>query len=838
MFKNKILLLLTCFCVFLTSVVVNAEALTAKNLSDMNKIIARRQIQKVLSTDGYVAEKSGDYIIVVGESEEGAYNELILFIDDETEIIDTKGNKLSKNKIKNRSAVEVVYKGEETNSFLPCVIAKKVIIKDGVGIEGTVLDIRKADNNSYYYLTIQENKKKYTFIIKENTKLIDKDGNKLSIYDIEKDMNIVGIHHMNSTTSIPSKSYPFKIIVMEDIKENKNILEGMVYDIVDIKNKTGSKLNREAYLRVLGKCKTDDINGKLNVYITKSTNITNENGVKVALKNIKKGSVVEIIYTTKSSDNKQGTPNAEKIIIKNSNGIKGNILKISEYGEKPSILVSGYHQGNNYTQMELILEKNTEIFDIKGKKLSIHDLNKGMQLVGIHGKVSTSRSKHQSLAYTIIVTSEVKDTKVTVEGMIYNIPYSNKKKISIVGEALTENAPNYIDLYINSNTEIVNEEGQKLGLNEIKEGAAIHAVFGQKLSNNKIPTGKAEKIIIKKALGIKGEIINMNCKATFIEVEKSDNHYDNIILKINDDTEIVDLEGKKLSKVDLCKGTKVIGIHSLSATRSIPPQTVAYKIIVLEKGKEEIEHIVEGMVYKVSDYYKNRISIVGEALTEKTPNNVHLYIDNSTEIINEHGDRLYLEDIKEDYVVKAIFGKRLTKNTIPSHRAEKIIIKDALSVKGEISDTNDDRTLIEIEEAEKYYDNIVLKLDKNTEIIDINGEELSKSDLNEGVEVIGIYSIPIINRRQFESLAYKIIILGQSDYDGYYDYYDDDDDDYYDYYDDYYDDDFMSEIFIKGYSCFYDDFRDIMIRVINQCNGKREINEVNEIILEILEQLE
>lgn len=91
----------------------SAQALKTNDLATIKQTIEKKEIEVMSVTDGYVAQKNGNYIVVSGEAVQGEYNELILNINDETEIVDTRGNNLNKDKIKEGSVVEVVYEGRQ-----------------------------------------------------------------------------------------------------------------------------------------------------------------------------------------------------------------------------------------------------------------------------------------------------------------------------------------------------------------------------------------------------------------------------------------------------------------------------------------------------------------------------------------------------------------------------------------------------------------------------------------------------------------------------------------------------------------------------------------------------
>lgn len=430
----------------------------------------------------------------------------------------------------------------------------------------------------------------------------------------------------------------------------------------------------------------------INLNITDKTEIVNEKGDKVNKEDIKEGMVVEAYYGPAVTRSLPPIGNAEKIVVKNSFGKTGKAFEIRKSSKGDAYYIT-IGDKNNYTAPEnvtLIVGEDTKIIDREGNKLSVNDIKEGTQLVAFHSMISTMSLPPQTAAKTIIVYDTIEKEKQEVlktEALIKGIHGEDKMMISLVGVGVTDNSFDMVDLNITDKTEIVNEKGEKVNKEDIKDGMVVEAYYSPKLTKSLIPIGNADKIVVKNTIGRMGEIIEVregkNLSAT---IGNKEDFMDpqNLTLIIGDETEIVDRDGKKISKDEIKEGAQIVAFHSMIMTASIPPQTLASKVIVYEKSKDADkgkEEIVEDKKFKTygiildTNETKNgmEIHIKGGSIGKDGYKEVILRVTEDTKIIGGFDNNLKDQELKVGDIVIVEFGGKLTKSLPPRGEASKVI---------------------------------------------------------------------------------------------------------------------------------------------------------------------
>ncbi|SHJ92972.1 stalk domain-containing protein [Tepidibacter formicigenes] len=140
--------------------------------------------------------------------------------------------------------------------------------------------------------------------------------------------------------------------------------------------------------------------------------------------------------------------------------------------------------------------------------------------------------------------------------------------------------------------------------------------------------------------------------------------YDKIKFMINEDTEIVTADGMKLGVNDLQNSSNIIVYHDAKMTRSLPPIANAKKVIVKDV------YCKEGEVSKIRDIKEGKMIFIGENMND----GIEFTVSDKTEIVDEEGKKLSIDDIKEGTKVKIYHSPIMTMSLPPITNAEKIII--------------------------------------------------------------------------------------------------------------------------------------------------------------------
>ncbi|MCY6371455.1 hypothetical protein [Clostridium ganghwense] len=358
--------------------------------------------------------------------------------------------------------------------------------------------------------------------------------------------------------------------------------------------------------------------------------------------------------------------------------IEGKITNISESKGGIMALVKG--SGVN-TEVKLVIDKKTEIVNQEGKKLDIKDLKDGIKVKAYYGPAATFSLPPISTAKKIIVMQE--EEFCTTLGKILNVS-NNKNNISVhvKGDKSYNAGLDEIILNISEKTEIVNEIGEKVSLEDLKEGVKVKAFYGPAVTLSIPAMSTAKKIIVIQHEDLcvtSGEILNVrdskNNIAVHVKGKRLDNvGLDEIVLNVSEKTEIVNQKGEKLSIKDLKEGTKVKGYYGPAVTCSLPAMSSAKKIIIVQ---EDNLMGTEGKILEIKGgKNSSMIHIKGKKLEKGGMDEIILHVKKDTKIVNEEGKKLTIEDLKKGTEVKAYYGPKLTRSLPAQGFAEKVVVSE------------------------------------------------------------------------------------------------------------------------------------------------------------------
>lgn len=256
--------------------------------------------------------------------------------------------------------------------------------------------------------------------------------------------------------------------------------------------------------------------------------------------------------------------------------IRGNVINVN-IGDKGNkyVLV-----GNKYPTSVFVITNETKIFNSKGEELSFYDLKNGMSITGYHNGISTRCLPPQYVVNTIRVNSEEAGSLVT-EGVITrinNLKNEESKMLWVKGRKETKDALSEINLIVDKNTEIINNEGEKLKLEDIKENTIIEGVYGRAVTRSYPAQGVASKIIIREDKAVtKGKIASISIGEKWSRLLVGDEY-----LIVSSKTTIEDAYGKKIELKDLKEGMDIVSFGSIVVALSYPSQRGSYNIIVMD----------------------------------------------------------------------------------------------------------------------------------------------------------------------------------------------------------------------------------------------------------------
>ncbi|MGE5704603.1 MAG: copper amine oxidase N-terminal domain-containing protein, partial [Clostridia bacterium] len=150
-----------------------------------------------------------------------------------------------------------------------------------------------------------------------------------------------------------------------------------------------------------------------------------------------------------------------------------------------------------------------------------------------------------------------------------------------------------------------------------------------------------------------------------------------IRLAINDQTEIVTTDNKKLAFADLKPGMVVEATHASIMTMSIPPLSSAFKIVVKETAPELLATMGEISEIRTNEDGSKTLSILkGQGLNSNGYESVVLHLSADTKLINaKDNSELDADQLKQGQRVIAFYGPMMTRSMPPQGGAVKILVE-------------------------------------------------------------------------------------------------------------------------------------------------------------------
>lgn len=473
-------------------------------------------------------------------------------------------------------------------------------VPDYLCTEGTILNVRSDKHGLVAFLKgdSKENNgfDEVNLTIGKETYIADVNGNKSSFADIKVGSKVKAYYGPIATMSIPPMSPAKKVIVLEDtesdvIKLQENPSTGYAWSY---------SINDENIVKVLS-----DSYDELNT----TEGIVGSSGIHTwNLKGLKEGKTL-ITFTLNRSWEQDNFIDKKEFIVKISKdlnvsisqkheasegiayfapkyefvSIKNNKLTIEVKNQSDAVMDLNYSSGQEYN---LKLYKNTkEVFNWESDKSFTDALRK------------ETINQGDSKFYTVNLNNlPIDDSEYTFE--FYSVAKELKKtpvlKLNVIKEAETVsinkktyetqgNFMKYEDNYVHLLQDDIVSRYYAPGYNKnIKENSLIYISYTKEELN-----GRQENILkeIEEGICSEGTVTEVTkSKDGYLALLKYVNRYSNleneVKLMINDTTIITDTDGNVLSPEEIKKSSEVKAFYSQMMTRSLPPMSNAYKIIL------------------------------------------------------------------------------------------------------------------------------------------------------------------------------------------------------------------------------------------------------------------
>ncbi|MGO4540733.1 peptidase [Paenibacillus sp. 2TAB19] len=366
------------------------------------------------------------------------------------------------------------------------------------------------------------------------------------------------------------------------ILNQANVVPAVWGQITDFINDSSGK-----FITVKGRGLAINDQSEMILNITKDTKIYNAKGKTVALKTIIDNKmVVKAFYGPNITKSLPARGTALTLVVQDNSftGIEGTVGEMRDNG----IVVTGT---NIYSASEetvvLHFADNVQIFDQNGQAIKAEVIQPGMSVKSIYGPAMTKSIPPQSTTKYVVVNTVIEEqTPPGTDGIITNI---TGKQVTVMGNSLEQGGVNYVILTVDEQTEIVNEKGEKLTADALKQDARVEAYYGEVMTMIYPAQTHADKLVVKAAQThkVEGTIAasdRVGKDQVYVNVGSDDSTANDIILNIGEATRVIYPVG---IDTGLIAGSKIVAYHAAEMTDSLPGMTNAELVIVTSDIAED-----------------------------------------------------------------------------------------------------------------------------------------------------------------------------------------------------------------------------------------------------------
>ncbi|GIO66601.1 peptidase [Paenibacillus cookii] len=241
---------------------------------------------------------------------------------------------------------------------------------------------------------------------------------------------------------------------------------------------------------------------------------------------------------------------------------------------------------------------------------------------------------------------------------------------------------------------------------------------------------------------------------------------DEIVLAITPKTKFIDAKGKTVPLQKIIDGHKTVkAFYSPNITKSIPARGTALTLVVQDQSFSAID----GKVTEVRD---GRILVKGTDVYDKHDEEIWLHFADKATIIDQNRKTIAAGDIKEGMSVRAFYGPAVAMSLPPQSGTNYVIVNTNMEdvnpgevneltagTAGVITDQKDGQITVIGQPLEKGGVNyVVLSIDDKTQIVDEDGNKLTKDALKTSGHVEATYGAVMTLMYPAHTHADKIVV--------------------------------------------------------------------------------
>ncbi len=451
--------------------------------------------------------------------------------------------------------------------------------------------------------------------------------------------------------------------------------------------------------------------------------------------------------------------NKEYVRVGTITEVKSNVITIGEKHDKAMFKISD----------------KTVILNAKDVKIKSSELKKGLNVEITYYKLSKDKKDkvNDAISVKIIIDSTQIEDAYIEEIADYS---KTEKVVTIIYETIDSKnriIENYMDLIVDANTKIYNQLGDSIKVSSLKQGMFIDVEHSNKITKSIIPQAYALKINIvkneKDTLITESKILNVytSNQKSYILVGEANNTSKQILFVLADNAVVKNQYGQTIAFKDLAKGQKIKVEHASAMSKSLPPQSVAYTVQVIDDIGIMVK---ENSIIDEITYISNTellVTIIYETKENNkiVKNKMELVVDDDTLIVDQFDDYITQLDLVEGMVIRAEHSNKITKSYIPQAYTYKIsVIKNAENIKTTESTilkkyVLDNELYILVGDANAVSKQILFVLSDNAKIRNQYGKTIGFKDLVVGQKIKVEHANTMSKSLPPQCVAYSIEIV-------------------------------------------------------------------------------
>lgn len=339
--------------------------------------------------------------------------------------------------------------------------------------------------------------------------------------------------------------------------------------------------------------------------------------------------------------------NGQGVILNQAKVVPGTMGQITDFVNDHTgkfITVTGRGLApSDQSEIVLAITKDTKIVDSKGKTVPLKTIIDEKKAVkAFYGPNITKSLPARGTALTLVVQDQ---SFAAIDGSVSEV---RDGSILVKGKNLYNGNEDTIVLHFADKATILDQDGKAIQAGDIKEGMSVKAFYGPAVAISLPPQSTTSYIRVNThtetsegegevgnefTAGTDGVVTSTeDGKITLIGKAHEKGGVNYVILTVDDKTQIVDEDGKAVSKDALKEGIHADATYSNVMTMIYPARTHASKLVV--KKAESVK--IEGTIAPSDSSSKDQVYVNVGSDDSKT-NDVILNISKDTQIIDDLG---------------------------------------------------------------------------------------------------------------------------------------------------------------------------------------------------------